>query len=112
MTTTTPLADALNGIRAYGEMRGRRDEIIRAARAAGVDIAQVAREMRLSRPTVYEVLRMPYLCYRCASGACGHRDQPGPGQCDGLVPAVMHTDQGTSLCSDCAAREASAPAGR
>lgn len=47
---------ALDGLRAYREIAGRRDELIRAAKAAGAGITTISREGGISRPTVYEAL--------------------------------------------------------
>jgi hypothetical protein len=50
------LTDALHDAAMYGEVTARRDEIIRACKRAGADVTQIAKLMRLSRPTVYAVL--------------------------------------------------------
>lgn len=50
------LTEALSDLRMFREVNARRDEMIRAARQAGANIAQIARETGLSRPTVYEAL--------------------------------------------------------
>lgn len=72
---TAGLDDALAGLRAYREIAGRRDDLIRAARAAGADITTISREGGISRPTVYEALKretaMRTLEFTCRGGTIG-----------------------------------------
>lgn len=51
------LDDALHDLRMLREINARRDEIIRAAKAAGADVTTISREGGISRPTVYEALK-------------------------------------------------------
>jgi len=51
------LDDALHDAAMYREITARRDEIIRACKRAGAEVAQIAKVMGLSRPTVYEALK-------------------------------------------------------
>lgn len=52
----TSREDALRELREYREMNARRDEILCSARAAGINIRQIALESGLSRDTVYKAL--------------------------------------------------------
>jgi transcriptional regulator of acetoin/glycerol metabolism len=51
------LDKALRDLREYRKTSRQRDELIRAAKAAGADITTISREGGISRPTIYEALR-------------------------------------------------------
>lgn len=48
--------EAADDLRAYREAVARRDEVIRAAHSAGMDVSEIAGLSGVSRPTVYRVL--------------------------------------------------------
>lgn len=47
---------ALAGLREYRDISSRRDEIVRAAHAAAININRIHRESGISRPTIYGIL--------------------------------------------------------